>query len=141
MARLTAGDRVLDAYAVLAYLQGEPNARKVETFLSRAESGRARLFLSMINAGEIFYRLRKVGEKRLAEDFVSHLLSGAFPVESVPATDARVVAAARVKALFPISFADAFAVALAAEKGLPVLTGDPEFRAPEAAEAITVDWL
>jgi ribonuclease VapC len=37
-----------------------------------------------------------------------------------------VLEAARLKARFPISYADAFAVATARAEGGPVLTGDPE---------------
>jgi ribonuclease VapC len=49
------------------------------------------------------------------------------------------VTAAHIKARHPVSYADAFAVALAQEYGATVVTGDPEVRAVESL--INVDWL
>jgi len=49
------------------------------------------------------------------------------------------LAAAHVKAHHPISYADAFAVALAQEMDASVVTGDPEFECVE--ELIPVVWL
>ncbi len=42
------------------------------------------------------------------------------------ATSERVMAAARIKALHPLAYGDAFAVATAAAHGAVLLTGDPE---------------
>ncbi len=49
------------------------------------------------------------------------------------------LAAAHLKARFPIALADAFAAALAQELEAPLLTGDPEFKALE--ETLTIYWL
>ena len=49
------------------------------------------------------------------------------------------LAAARLKARYAISYADAFAVALAQELGAPVVTGDTEFEQVESL--IDVLWL
>jgi len=43
----------------------------------------------------------------------------------VPTSD-RVLAAARIKAMHPLAYADAFAIATAAAHGAILLTGDPE---------------
>jgi predicted nucleic acid-binding protein len=43
-----------------------------------------------------------------------------------PATSERVLAAARIQALHPLAYGDAFAVATAAAHGAVLLTGDPE---------------
>ena len=141
MKKSTPKDRVLDAYAILAFLQGEASARRVESLLKKADAGGLRLYVSMVNAGEVYYRLVKLGSEQIASDFVSDVGSGAFPLQIVSATDARVLAAARLKAAFPISFADAFAAALGVEKAVPVVTGDPEFAALAKAGTIIVDWL
>jgi ribonuclease VapC len=47
--------------------------------------------------------------------------------------------AARIKARFPISYADAFAVATAIRMGAAILTADTEFRAVE--HLVPIDWL
>jgi predicted nucleic acid-binding protein len=49
------------------------------------------------------------------------------------------VAAARIKASFPVSLADAYAAALAQRLDAAVLTGDPDFQRLEGAAA--VEWL
>ena len=51
----------------------------------------------------------------------------------------RTFAAAHLKAHHKLSFADAFAVALAQEKSATVVTGDPEFKQGEPL--IPVLWL
>jgi ribonuclease VapC len=49
-----------------------------------------------------------------------------------------VLAAAHIKARFPIAYADAFAVVAALEHGGVVLTGDPEFRPLARAGLVAV---
>jgi len=51
----------------------------------------------------------------------------------------RVLAAAHIKAHYPLSYADAFAVALAQELDATVVTGDPEFKTAESL--VPVLWL
>lgn len=50
-----------------------------------------------------------------------------------------VIAAAWIKARYPISCADAFAVATATKLEATVVTGDPEFQA--VSELVPVDWI
>jgi predicted nucleic acid-binding protein len=57
----------------------------------------------------------------------------------MPADRPLVFEAAHVKARFPVSYADAFSVALAKRTRARVMTGDPEFRAVESE--IPVHWL
>lgn len=49
------------------------------------------------------------------------------------------LAAAHIKAQYPIAYADAFAVAAARSRNATVLTGDPEFEA--VGEAVAIDWI
>jgi hypothetical protein len=46
-----------------------------------------------------------------------------------------------LKARFPIALADAFAVQVAREKDVPLVTGDPEIRAVERAGEVRVEWI
>jgi predicted nucleic acid-binding protein len=50
-----------------------------------------------------------------------------------------VLEAARVKAQFPLSYADAFAISTALRSQAMVVTGDPEFRA--VAHLVEILWL
>jgi predicted nucleic acid-binding protein len=51
------------------------------------------------------------------------------------------LAAASLKANFPISYADSFAAALAKIKNCALLSGDPELKALENEKVILIEWL
>jgi predicted nucleic acid-binding protein len=128
---------VLDSFAALAYLEAETSGPAVRTLLESARDRQAVLAMSMINVGEIYYILcRERGEER-AEAALIDLR--ALPITLYAATDDRIVAAARLKAKFPIAYADAFAATLAQELKARLVTGDPEFKAIESQ--IDIMWL
>jgi ribonuclease VapC len=85
---------------------------------------RADAYLSVINLGEVYYRVGKVQGEEAAQSALQDLLRLSWAI--VPATDDRVFAAATLKMRYPISYADAFAAASAAEYDAALLTGDPE---------------
>jgi ribonuclease VapC len=116
---------VLDAWAVLALLQGEePAAGQVKYLLEQAQTEEMALFISIINLGEVFYRIGKLKGKNQAYQTLTEIEP--LALEVVSATDERVVAAAAVKIQHPISYADAFAAATAIELDAILVTGDPE---------------
>jgi len=122
---MRAGVAVADSWAILALMRGEGEAgRTMRRLLQRARSGDLRLLLNLVNLGEVFYRtIQLVGEAKAEE----HLgLIRATPIELVPVKEPLVLAAARIKARHPLSYADAFAVATARMERAPVVTGDPE---------------
>ena len=128
---------VVDSFALLAYFQGESAALKVKEILVEARNGHAVVLHSPINLGEIIYTVeRKLGvdtSREILEDIL------ALPVQLAEVTMDRVVSAAHIKANFPVSYADAFAVALAQEMRATVITGDPEFKRVESL--VEVLWL
>jgi len=122
---MRAGVAVADSWAILALMRGEGEAgRTMRRLLHRARGGNLRLLLNLINLGEVFYRtIQLVGEVKAEE----HLgLIRAAPIELVPVKEPLVLAAARIKARYALSYADAFAVATARMERAPVVTGDPE---------------
>ena len=128
---------VLDSFAMLALLQLETGADQVTALLREAKQEMSRVLMSLISLGEVVYIIeRRWGETRL-RNFLAYVK--AAPVEIVPVDQDRVFAAAHIKAHHPISYADAFAVALAQELGATVVTGDPEFRSVEGL--VSVQWL
>ena len=131
---------VLDAFAVLLWLWGV-GADEVRQWLEGASAGALRLFISVINLGEVYYRLVRLGKKADADAFWRELMRGEVPVAVVPATARRVREAAEIKGRYPIAYADAFAAQLALELGLPLLRGDPGFRELERGLALDVRWL
>jgi len=128
---------ILDSYALLAYFQAEPAGAKVRDILKEAATGAAKVFLSVISLGEIYYIVaRKRGETEA--DVITEAISR-LPVGLVEATKERVLAAARVKAQHPVSYADAFVVATAIEFRATIVTGDPDFKETESRAAVL--WL
>ena len=130
---------VLDSFALLAYLEGEAGMPRVRSVLEGAAVGRHRVYLSRINLGEVLYiteRERGLVEARRTLGAVDQL-----PLAIVDVSRSTVLAAAHVKARFPISYADAFAVAAAQDYGGVVITGDSEFRPLVAAGLVAVEWL
>lgn len=122
---------VLDSYALLAWLQGEAGASLVREMLISAGSGadETQLHMSVINAGEVYYRLFKTGRGADAVSFLGDLVAGRLPIRLQAATTDRVWKAAKLKAVFALSYADAFAVGLAQELAVELYTGDPEILA------------
>ena len=129
--------RVLDSWAILEGMNGRaPASEAVDTLLAEAEAGRARLLMSAINAGEIYYFLRKNYSEALAESWLES--APVLPVTIEVPTAEDIWSAASIKGRFPISYADAFAAALAQKYNCPLVTGDPEFRSVDQLE---LDWL
>jgi predicted nucleic acid-binding protein len=128
---------VLDSFALLAYLQDEPVAARMEKLLENAEKGKCRLFLSIINLGELLYVIERRGGVAKAQDALA--LIRQLPIDVVPADEQMVFAAAHIKANHTLSYADAFVVALAIQENASILTGDPEFQTVK--NLATVEWL
>ena len=120
---------ILDSYAVLCLFDKKRTREReaVALLLERAEKGKAGLVLSKINEGEIFYRLYKHLGPQFALGFREDLKAGLFPIKVIPVNDARAEEASVIKAKYPVSYADAFCIALAKETNHPVITNDPEF--------------
>ena len=128
---------VLDTFALLAYLQDEPAAARIENVLEGAGKEKCRLFASIINLGEVLYITERRGGVSKAQDALA--LIRQLPIEILPADEQAVFTAAHIKANHALSYADAFAVAAAIRENAVILTGDPEFETVE--QLIKVEWL
>ena len=116
---------VFDSWALLAFLEDEPAAERIESVW--VEEGAA---ISSVNLGEVLYiRIRAQGEESARADIqgVSAALEVIDPDWPLVAT------AASTKARGGLSYADAFSIATALERGAPLWTGDPEILARAAA--------
>ena len=116
---------VLDAWAILAMLQKEePAASHVFQILQESEKKKHKSYISIINLGEVYYRVGRVKGKKEADETLKSLYQ--LPVTVLPATDLIVLEAASLKMVLAISYADAFAVAEAQHRMATLVTGDPE---------------
>lgn len=132
----------LDSFALLCWLQDEPGAEVVEGYLATGSTKPdARPPISLMNLGEVFYRVARTRGSEAAEGFWSDVHRGVIPVRPVTLTRGRVLGAARLKSRHRIAYADAFAIELALDRSLPLLTGDPEMKAVEDREPLEIRWL
>lgn len=129
--------RLLDSHAILAFLNDEEGAERVAGLLEDAEESGAPLLVNEINVGEVYYIVAKHRSEDAAEQVLLHL--DRLPLELVSNTFDNVLEAARLKARFPLSYADAFALATAIRFDARLVTGDPEFEAAE--DLVDVDWI
>ncbi len=130
--------RLLDSYALLAYLNKEKNFQKVQKALSDAQRSGRHVLMNEINIGETYYILYRKRSQEKAEFFLDTVLAG-LPILILPNNFKDVMNAARLKAERPLSFADCFAVATARRENAIVMTGDPEFKNIE--HMVKIEWL
>lgn len=128
---------ILDTFALLAYLQDEPAAARIERLLADARKEKCRLFISIINLGETLYITERRAGVAKAQDALA--LFRQLPIEILPADEQSVFSAAHIKANHTVSYADSFAVAAALQQDGIILTGDPEFENIESLVAI--EWV
>ncbi len=89
-----------------------------------------------MNAGEVYYIISKRHGPERATDFLKRLPS--LPIRLVLPDEDGILAAAGIKAAHPVSFGDAFAIALAQAENASIVTGDDEIRRCGVAP---VDWI
>ena len=128
---------LLDSFALLAFLNKENGFAKVRELLRSARASGQRLLMNEINIGEVYYIIAKGRSLELAEEFLRRLET--LPIQRLGNTFEEILAAAKLKAQFPISYADAFGVATAQRSQAVVVTGDPEFQT--VSHLIEILWL
>ncbi len=132
-----ATDFVLDSFAFLAYLNDESGADTVERLLASAAHGASKGWMTVINAGEVLCATERRRGTTAARAAIA--LLDLLGIRIVDANRQLTFAAAHIKAGHALSYADAFATALAQDLNAVLITGDPEFRSVESL--VRVEWL
>ncbi len=130
--------KLLDSFALLSYLNKEIGFEKVREALAEAQISDGSLLMNEINVGETYYILHRQRGVQKAEYFLDTVLVG-LPILLVQNDFQDVIDAARIKAEYPLSFGDCFAVATARRENALILTGDPEFKKIE--HLTKIEWL
>lgn len=134
---MRAAVRVLDSYSLISYIEGEAGKdTMIEVFRSARDSGKHCL-LSVVNWGEVYYITRREAGQQRAEE-VSHLIH-TLPIDLLAVDLELTKQAATYKAVKKMSYADCFAAALAKQRRVELVTGDPEFKQVEGE--IKILWL
>ena len=128
---------LFDSHALLAFFQEEKGTKVVAKILRRALKQRLDRLICVINLGEIIYMTkRRFGDNKKVE-ILGRVHQLGFKI--LPAPEALVYKAAELKADYPISYADCFALACALEQSAILVTGDPEFK--KVAHLINIQWI
>ncbi|MEK6754070.1 MAG: PIN domain-containing protein [Chloroflexota bacterium] len=128
---------VLDSWAVIAYLEDEPSAEQVEELIATAHEEQIPIYMSVVNVGEVWYTLAREVSEEEANAGIKMLSDLRIQFEN--ADWELTMEAARFKSQNKMSYADAFAAALAKVKKADLVTGDNEFK-PLDGE-IKILWL
>ena len=131
--------KVLDSWALIAFLEDEPAADEVEKLLQQAADERHRLLLTVVNWGEVYYNTMREVSQEAAEEKAQEIASLPIDLVGVGEDLALVRQAAIFKATHKLAYADCFAAALAKLRNAELITGDPEFK--EVEKEIKISWL
>ncbi len=128
---------LFDSFALLAFFQNEKGAEKVLKFLKETKNNRIEPLISVINLGEILYMTKKrFGDAKKIE-ILGRIHQLSFNI--IPVTNDLVFEAAEIKADYPISYADGFAVACAIDQSAEIVTGEHDFKKVE--HLVKIHWI
>jgi ribonuclease VapC len=130
--------RLLDSYALLAYLNKETCFEAVRDALSNAQKSSFPVLMNELNVGETYYIIYRNRGPEQAEYFLGPVLAG-LPISVISNDFDSVIAAAKIKVRHALSFADCFAVATAKRENAVIMTGNSEFKNLETL--VEIDWL
>lgn len=128
---------VLDSWAVLAYLEDEGPGQKVADLVAEAHERGISLFMSVVNAGEVWYIIACEVSETEADKAIASLRR--LGIEFIDVDWKLTRQAGFYKSRNRMSYADCFAAALAKENKAELVTGDREFKQVEGE--IKIQWV
>ena len=128
---------VLDSWAALAYLGDEASAQEVADLITNAHENRIPMYMSIVNAGEVWYILAREMSEAQADSAITDLTG--LGIELIDANWPLTRLAGTFKARHRMSYADCFAAALAKDRKSDLVTGDKEFKQVEGE--VSIRWL
>ncbi|MHB1654309.1 MAG: PIN domain-containing protein [Desulfitobacteriaceae bacterium] len=132
---------VLDACALIALINNEQGADRVETILREALNGNAEVNMNKVNVYEVYYGIYRVEGQAKADETFRLILKQ--PVNIIDTfSDDVFVEAARLKSKYKMSLADSIALGEAVVKNAVLMSSDHhEFDVVEQQEGIKFDWI
>ena len=134
---MTRPARVFDSWALMAFLENEPSADRVDQLIAEAQESDSKLLITTVNLGEIWYSTARARSETVADEKMIEISSLGF--ETVDADWELTRRAAAFKAKYRLAYADCFAAALAKLRKLPLVTGDPEFK--QLKKEVEIHWI
>ena len=129
--------KVLDAYSLLAYLEGGPEAKELAHLIKQARDSGRNLLISAVDLGAVLSLiLKELGTQMAAE--IERTLE-TLPITVVSADQPTARHAAAYKASKNLPYAACFAAALAKVRHAQLVTGDEAFR--RLNSDLKIRWL
>ena len=117
---------LLDTSAILTLRDDEAGAERVAEVLGLAISGKAKCYGCFMTLMEVYSRVWRDEDKAAGQLAYQQCL--ALPIEWMSNSEVLLVRSAEFKAMHPLSIADAWIAACAAEQGAVLLHKDPVFK-------------
>jgi len=129
--------RILDAHALVAFLEKEPGYEVIKTMFVAAVEKEEPLLMTTVNFGEVYYLvLRECGPAKVHE--IERTVE-TLPIDIIDVDLSLAKEAARLKARKKMSYADCFTAALAKSRQGEIVTGDREFA--ELEKELKIVWI
>ena len=117
-------------------VKAEPGGPRVRQLLQEATGSEVRLVIATVSLGEVFYKtVRESGLER-AKSVLAMMRQ--LPIQFLPVHEELALAAAEIKGVHRISYADCIAAALAQRLDATLVTGDDGFR---QIANLRIEWL
>lgn len=128
---------VFDSWAIIAYFEDEPAGQKIEEIIIDANERGIPMWMSVVNAGEVWYIVARQTSPSEADSTIAELRSLGIQFDNPEWKSTR--QASVFKSKHKMSYADAFAAALSLQKNAHLVTGDNEFKQVE--KEIKILWV
>jgi predicted nucleic acid-binding protein len=128
---------VLDANAIVDFVESGHGSGTVERLLNDALRQRGSILVSVVNWGEVFYLLWNRRGAENARQVMAKL--SPLPLEVIPVDEVQAFKAAEIKVLHKLSFVDGLAAALAELRNATLVTGDRDFE--RLGRRVRILWL
>ncbi|MBI3333748.1 MAG: type II toxin-antitoxin system VapC family toxin [Candidatus Omnitrophica bacterium] len=129
--------RLLDSFALIKFLREEPGFDRIRHWFVEARQRQESLLICELNVGEVFYVIGRERGLPKAEEILG--LLPMLPLKTLAVTWEMILQAARLKAQYPLSYADCIAAACAMSHQAVLVTGDSEFKALK--HLLPIEWI
>lgn len=116
---------VLDASAVISFFEDRSGAEEVEKLVAEGLAGKAELFMSVVNWGEVYYSAWRARGQVAARQMAAEISQ--FPIQIMVADFELTKSAAELHAKYKLPYADCFAAALSKLCKAQLVTADQDF--------------
>jgi predicted nucleic acid-binding protein len=116
---------VLDASALISFFEDRSGSELVEKLVTESVSGKADLFMSVVNWGEAYYSTWRAHGQDAARQMAAEISQ--FPIQVMSADLELTKSAAELHAKYNLPYADCFAAASSKTWRAQLLTSDQDF--------------